>query len=129
MVGERELHAMKPHSLLVNTARGPIVDLAALTAVLQTGRIAAALDVVDPEPLPPDSPLYELPNVILTPHAAYYSERSVEVLRTETLADTLAVLRGERPRVVANPNVLTGLNLSSARAASEHVRDKEGATG
>lgn len=119
MIGERELRAMKPRSLLVNTARGPIVDLAALTAVLLTGRIAAALDVVEPEPLPAGSPLYTLPNVILTPHAAYYSERSVEVLRIETFADTLAVLRGERPRVVANPAVLGKLSLGPARAATE----------
>lgn len=111
MIGTRELGLMKPHVILVNTARGPIVDLAALIPVLEQGHMSAALDVVYPEPLPADSPLYRLPNVILTPHAAYYSERSVEVLRKETFVDTLAVLRGQRPRVVANPAVLTRVDL------------------
>jgi D-3-phosphoglycerate dehydrogenase len=114
LIGERELTMMKPHSLLVNTARGPVVDLGALIPVLRSGRLSAALDVVDPEPLPADSPLYTLPNVVLTPHAAYYSERSVDVLRTETFADTLAVLRGVQPRVVANPAVLSRLTLDPA---------------
>lgn len=118
LIGKREVRAMKSGSLLINTARGPIVDLAALTDELESGRISAALDVSVPEPLPGDSPLYRLPNVILTPHAAYYSERSVEVLRTETLTDTLAVLRGQRPRVVANPAVLSRLNLKPAAAAA-----------
>ena len=111
LIGTRELGLMKPRGILVNTARGPIVDLAALIPVLEQGHLSAGLDVVDPEPLPVDSPLYRLPNVILTPHAAYYSQRSVEVLRTETFTDTLAVLRGQRPRVVANPAVLTRVNL------------------
>jgi D-3-phosphoglycerate dehydrogenase len=107
MIAEREFGLMKPSALLVNTARGPIVDIPAVTRALQERRIAgAALDVVDPEPLPADSPLYELDNVILTPHAAYYSERSVEVVREEALKETLRVLRGQRPRTVANPAVL-----------------------
>jgi len=85
----------------------------AVTEALQSGRIAgAALDVVDPEPLPADSPLNELDNVILTPHAAYYSERSVEVVRTEALKETLRVLRGRRPRIVANPAVLQRVDLA-----------------
>jgi D-3-phosphoglycerate dehydrogenase len=114
LIGERALGMMKPNGMLVNTARGPIVDLPALISELRSGRLRAALDVVYPEPLPADSPLYRLPNLVLTPHAAYYSERSVEVLRTETFADTLAVLRGVRPRVVANPAVLARLSLDPA---------------
>jgi phosphoglycerate dehydrogenase-like enzyme len=62
------LAAMPDGALLVNAARGPVVDTAALAAELITGRIAAALDVTDPEPLPTDSPLWTLPNVLLTPH-------------------------------------------------------------
>ena len=105
---------MKPGAVLINTARGPIVDLDAATAALQSGELAgAALDVFTPEPLPADSPLYELPNVILTPHAAYYSERSVEIVRRETLSGALAVLRNERPRVVANPAVLERVRLAT----------------
>jgi len=111
LIDASHLTHLKPESVLVNTARGPIVDIPALVDALQNGRLAAAaLDVVDPEPLPLDHPLYALPNVILTPHAAYYSERSVETVRTETLAEALTVLAGQTPRVVANPAVLTRAN-------------------
>jgi phosphoglycerate dehydrogenase-like enzyme len=64
------LAAMPDGSLLVNAARGLVVDTAALTAELTTGRIAAAVDVTDPEPLPTDHPLWDLPNLLLTPHVA-----------------------------------------------------------
>ncbi len=112
LIGAEQLRRMKPGAVLVNTARGPIIDLAAATAVLQAGELAAAaLDVVDPEPLPAESPLYRLPNVILTPHAAYYSERSVETVRVETLKAALAVLKGKRPGTVANPAVLNRVSL------------------
>jgi phosphoglycerate dehydrogenase-like enzyme len=64
------LAAMPDRSLLVNAARGPVVDTDALTAALADGRIAAAVDVTDPEPLPTDHPLWTMPNVLLTPHVA-----------------------------------------------------------
>jgi phosphoglycerate dehydrogenase-like enzyme len=70
MVDRAFLAAMADGSLLVNAARGLVADTAALTAELATGRIAAALDVVEPEPLPSDHPLWEMPNVLLTPHVA-----------------------------------------------------------
>lgn len=113
MINADALARMQPTAVLVNTARGPIVDLDALAAALQDRRIAAAaLDVVDPEPLPADSPLYRLENVILTPHAAYYSERSIQVVRAEALNEALRVLRGQRPRTVANPAVLERVTLA-----------------
>jgi phosphoglycerate dehydrogenase-like enzyme len=68
MVDAAFLAAMPDRSLLVNAARGPVVDSAALTAELSSGRIGAALDVTDPEPLPVDSPLWSMPNLLLTPH-------------------------------------------------------------
>jgi phosphoglycerate dehydrogenase-like enzyme len=68
MVNAAFLAAMRDGALLVNAARGPITDTAALTAELATGRIGAALDVTDPEPLPADHPLWAMPNVLLTPH-------------------------------------------------------------
>jgi phosphoglycerate dehydrogenase-like enzyme len=64
------LAAMPDGAVLVNAARGPVVDTGALTAALATGRIGAALDVTDPEPLPADHPLWSMPNVLLTPHTA-----------------------------------------------------------
>jgi phosphoglycerate dehydrogenase-like enzyme len=69
LIGEEELRAMQPHSYLVNVARGRVVNEAVLIRALQQGWIAGAgLDVTEEEPLPPDSPLFSLPNVILTPH-------------------------------------------------------------
>jgi D-3-phosphoglycerate dehydrogenase len=113
MIDAAALALMRPSAVLVNTARGPIVDLPALAQALSNGDIAgAALDVVDPEPLPGDSPFYGLSNVILTPHSAYYSERSVDVVRRETLLEALQVLRGRRPRTVANPAVLEKVSLA-----------------
>lgn len=113
LIDAAALARMKPTAVLVNTARGPIIDLAALAAALAAGRPAgAALDVTDPEPLPADSPFYGMDNVILTPHSAYYSERSVELVRRETLLEAIQVLRGKRPRTVANPAVLERVHLA-----------------
>jgi len=113
MIDAAALALMRPNAVLINTARGPIVDLPALAQALVNGDIAgAALDVVDPEPLPGDSPFYGLSNMILTPHSAYYSERSVDVVRRETLLEALQVLRGRRPRTVANPAVLEKVSLA-----------------
>ncbi|MDR7158273.1 hydroxyacid dehydrogenase [Arthrobacter sp. BE255] len=70
MIGAPELRAMKDHSTLINTARGSLVDTSALEVECATGRIHALLDVTEPEPLPRDSVLYDLPNVVITPHIA-----------------------------------------------------------
>ena len=115
LIDANALARLKPGSVIVNTARGPIIDLPAAIAGLRAGTLAgAALDVVDPEPLPADSPLYTLPNVILTPHSAYYSERSVELVRRETFIEALTVLKGRQPRTVANPAVLDRITLAPA---------------
>jgi phosphoglycerate dehydrogenase-like enzyme len=112
-INAEALALLKPTAVLVNTSRGPVIDLPALAEALQEGRLAgAALDVVDPEPLPAESPFYGMPNVILTPHSAYYSERSVDVVRRETFQEALQVLRGKRPRTVANPAVLSKVTLA-----------------
>ncbi len=69
MIDAAAVARMKPHALLVNVARGPLVVTADLVRALQSRAIAGAvMDVTDPEPLPPDSPLWEMPNVIITPH-------------------------------------------------------------
>jgi D-3-phosphoglycerate dehydrogenase / 2-oxoglutarate reductase len=98
LIGEAELRRMKPTAFLINTARGPVVDQAALVRALQEGWIAAAgLDVFDPEPLLPDSPLVALENVVLTPHMASHTEEGL--LRMGLVVeDMLAVLEGRQPR-------------------------------
>jgi phosphoglycerate dehydrogenase-like enzyme len=68
LIGSRQLELMRQGALLVNAARGPIVDTGALVEALQSGRIRAALDVTDPEPLPEGHPLWKCPNLLLTPH-------------------------------------------------------------
>lgn len=84
LLGSRELALIKPHGILINVGRGPIVDEKALSTALQKGAIAGAgLDVFEKEPLPEDSPLWEMPNVIITPHCAgitpYVTQRIVNI--------------------------------------------------
>jgi len=106
LIGERELALMKPTSVLINTARGPVVDEAALVAALREGRIAGAgLDVFEVEPLPASSPLLELDNVIVTPHTAGISEQSARKVRTEVGKAAADLLAGRWPRYVANRGV------------------------
>ena len=89
---------MKPESLLVNTARGPLIDEQALSDALDAGTLAgAALDVVPNEPPPPDCPLLKRDNVILTPHTAFYSEDALADLQTKAAKDVASVLGGEAP--------------------------------
>lgn len=94
---------MKPTAVLVNTARGPIVDEAALYAALKTGRIAAAgLDVMDPEPPRPDNPLLTLDNVILLPHIGSASVATRARMATMAAENAAAALRGELPPNLVN---------------------------
>jgi phosphoglycerate dehydrogenase-like enzyme len=101
LVGARELALMKPTAAIINTSRGPIVDEAALIGALQRGRPAyAALDVFDQEPLPADSPLRDMKNVIATPHIGYVTDEAYEVYFRETVEDVLAFLEGKPVRVL-----------------------------
>ncbi|WP_415855893.1 C-terminal binding protein [Sinomonas sp. G460-2] len=101
------LGAMKPGAVLVNTCRGGVVDTRALVEALRRGAIrGAGLDVFEDEPLPRDSPLLGLPNTVLTPHAAWYSEESQQELKTRTAQNVADVLAGRRPRNIVNPEVL-----------------------
>ncbi len=94
---------MKPNAQLINTARGPLVDEHALAAAIASGHLSgAALDVLSQEPPAPDSPLLHLPNVILTPHTAYYSEESTAELQRKAAEDVVRVLTGELPRYPSN---------------------------
>jgi D-3-phosphoglycerate dehydrogenase len=106
-IGAPFLALMKPGAVLINTARGAIVDQDALVAALHGGRIGgAALDVFDPERLERAHPLLSAPNTILTPHVAYYSEESLADLARLAAENVAAVLDGRRPASVVNEPAL-----------------------
>lgn len=104
LIGEGALARMKPGAVLVNTCRGGVVDTQAVARALQDGRLkGAGLDVFEEEPLPADSPLLDCPSAVLTPHASWYSEESYAELKRRVAEEVAAVLRGERPREILNP--------------------------
>lgn len=106
LVGSRELSLMKTTAYLINTARGPIVDEAALVQALQTRTIAGAgLDVFDQEPLPPGHPLTVLDNTLLVPHIGYVTREQYQVRYRDTVENVAAYLRGQPLRVL-NPEAL-----------------------
>ena len=107
LIGERELALMKSAAFLINTSRGGIVDEQALAAALKERQLgAAALDVLSIEPPPLDHPLRDAPNVILTPHLAFYSRESVIELQTKAAEEVARALKGEPPRSPVNREVL-----------------------
>jgi len=107
LIDEEFLRAMKPSAVVINTSRGAVIDQAALVHALREGWIAGAgVDVVVPERLTPDDPLMALPNVIITPHVAYYSEQSLLELGRLAAQNVAAVLAGRKPASIVNPEVL-----------------------
>lgn len=98
MIGAVELAAMKDHATLINTARGALVDTSALEAECKTGRLHAILDVTAPEPLPADSVLYDLPNVIITPHIAGSLGAETRRMADTALDELERYLAGEQLR-------------------------------
>jgi lactate dehydrogenase-like 2-hydroxyacid dehydrogenase len=113
LINAATLRKMKPSSILINTARGPVVDLEALTAALQQGWIsAAALDVTDPEPFPPTHPLFSLPNCLITPHigsATWNTRRDMAELACKNLMAGLHVrllLHCANPEVYQLPHMV-----------------------
>lgn len=115
-LGQREFSIIKPGSIVINTGRGPTIDNKALYGALVSGRVSAAgLD--DPEEEPAkrahwraeDNPLFSLSNVVVTPHAAYYSEESIRLARQTAASEVARVLMGERPRFPVNDMPLPGL--------------------
>jgi glyoxylate reductase len=109
LIDRARLRQMKPTAILINTARGPVVDTAALLEALRAGVIGgAALDVTDPEPLPADHPLLGLPNCLVVPHIASATVTTRNKMATMAAENLLAGLRGERLPNCVNPEVYGG---------------------
>jgi phosphoglycerate dehydrogenase-like enzyme len=107
LIGRQELRLMKPTAYLINTARGPIVDEAALTDALRHRRIAGAgLDVFTQEPIDPNNPLLQLDNVVCTPHIGFVTQESYEQMLGGAVENIMNYLEGN-PTNVRNPQVLT----------------------
>ncbi|HVU35665.1 MAG TPA: C-terminal binding protein [Opitutaceae bacterium] len=103
-VGGSSLAAMRPHSIVVNTSRGGLVDTAAVAAALVAGRLGGAgLDVYETEPLASDHPLRQAPNTLLTSHTAWFSAASVPQLQRLAAEEVVRVLRGDPPRNPVRP--------------------------
>ena len=105
-IGADELKKMKDSAILVNTSRGPLIDEKALLENLRTGRLIAALDVFDQEPLPENHPLRSLPNTVLTPHQGYGTREIYAQFYRESIENVLAYLDGKPIRML-NPEALT----------------------
>lgn len=107
LIGRRELELMKPTAILINTARGGVVDTEALTDALEAGVIwGAGLDVTEPEPLPVSHPLLHMPRVIVTPHIGSATAVTRDRMAELAARNALAVLYGETPPRCLNPEVL-----------------------
>ena len=98
---------MKPTAVLINAARGPVVDTDALTDALRDGSIwAAGLDVTDPEPIQPDHLLVSMENVVIVPHIASASVDTRDKMAVMAARNLLQAVRGERPAHLVNPEAL-----------------------
>ncbi len=118
LIGERELRLMKPTAMLINTARGAVIDEPVLVRALSEGWIAAAgLDVLEQEPPAPDNPLLRLDNVVLTPHVAGYSDEYLDLSWQLSVEAALALAHGHWPRAYVNPEVTQRWGLAPADRA------------
>lgn len=102
LIGAREIALLKRGAILVNTARGPVVDNAALAVAASAGRVLAGVDVFDPEPPPPDHPLLHARNVVLSPHVAGVTRESVQRIMAAAIENLRRFAAGEPPRDVVN---------------------------
>jgi D-3-phosphoglycerate dehydrogenase len=107
LINANRLALMKPTAVIINTSRGPVVDEAALVDALRDGRLAGAgLDVYETEPISPDNPLRTMENVVLSSHAAWYSEDSLRDVKVKAARAVADILQGEVPESVVNPAAL-----------------------
>lgn len=105
LISTRELQLMKKTAILINAARGPVVDTDALVAALSEGEIfAAGLDVTDPEPLPADHPLVSMPNAIIVPHIASATVQTRNAMSSLAARNVVEIISGRRPSAVVNPD-------------------------
>ena len=112
LIGEKELKLMKQTAYLINTARGSVIDEQALIHALQEKLIAGAgVDVFENEPVDPDNPLLKMNNVVVTPHAASYSDAAFKRLRTCVGQEAARVISGRWPKNVVNTTVKPKVNL------------------
>lgn len=120
LVGAAEIATMRPDAIIVNTARGGIIDNDALVDALREGRLAGAgIDCHTTEPIPAQDELTTFDNVVLTPHLAWYSEESYEELKRRTIANVADVIAGRTPRDILNPEVLGAPGRNAAFAPAE----------
>ncbi len=107
MFGKNEFARMKQGSIIVNCSRGGLIEETALSEALASGRLAGAgLDVLDHAPPAPDHPLFRAPNIIITPHTAFFSQASTLELETRTAKEVVRVLAGQKPENLINAQVL-----------------------
>ncbi len=115
LIGEAQLRRMKPNAYLINTARGALVDEAALARALHEGWIAgAALDAFVVEPLPAAHPLRSAPNVLLTPHLASFARETGEKVSTMAAQAIVDLMQGRKPQQVVNPEVFESPRLRAS---------------
>ena len=107
MIGDKEFAIMKKEAIITNTCRGKVIDGKSLYNALINNVIAGAgVDVLEKEPPEKDNPLLSCENIIVTPHAAWYSEESMERLKNQGMDEVVRVLNGKRSRYIVNPEVL-----------------------
>jgi D-3-phosphoglycerate dehydrogenase len=113
MFGREAFAKMKKTAIILNTARGAVIDTAALADALQSGRIGGAgFDVMPQEPPAKDDPLLGCPNLVITPHVGWYSEGSIVNLQANIARYVAEVCVGKKPGAVVNPDVLKNVKLS-----------------
>ena len=106
LISKEEFQKMKPNTIMINAARGPVVDTEALLEALQNNQIlAAGLDVTDPEPLPPDHPLYQLPNCFITPHIGSATFNTRKVMAGIAIRNLKTGIQGKPLPFCVNPEV------------------------